>query len=112
MSRALLIGREPGVDLGYQYVSQGPYDAVVIGSLTVGQLLHFSLEPVLTALTEIIQRVINVIISPLLHIKTECVLSEDGNFVALSGILLTVFVAFRSFYPTFGTVNLNLPIFT
>ena len=52
MSRALLIGREPGVDLGYQYVSQGPYDAVVIGSLTLGQLLRFGDEGVLAALAE------------------------------------------------------------
>ncbi len=52
MIRALLIGKEPLVDLGYQYVQEAPYDAVVIGSLTLGQLLHFREERVLTALAE------------------------------------------------------------
>ena len=52
MIRALLIGREPTVDLGYQYVSDGHYDAIVIGSLTLGQLLTFSEERVLSALAE------------------------------------------------------------
>lgn len=52
MSRALLIGREPGTALGYTYVQEAPYDAVVIGSLTLGQLLHFREERVLTALAE------------------------------------------------------------
>ena len=52
MSRALLVGMEPGCDLGYTYVSQEPYDAVVIGSLTLGQLLHFSHEEVLRALAQ------------------------------------------------------------
>jgi len=52
MRTALLIGREPAAELGYQYVSDGPFDAVVIGSLTLGQLLHFSEEPVLIALAE------------------------------------------------------------
>lgn len=47
---ALLIGKEPAHALGYTYVTQPPYDAVVIGSLTLGQLLHFSLEPALEAL--------------------------------------------------------------
>jgi hypothetical protein len=49
MSRALLIGRQPGCDLGYTYVD-GDYEAVVIGSLTLGQLLHFRQEQVLEAL--------------------------------------------------------------
>lgn len=49
MSRALLIGREAPLD--YEYVTQPPYDAVVIGSLTLGQLLRFSNERVLDALT-------------------------------------------------------------
>ena len=52
MKTALLIGREPAVELGYQYVPHGQYDAVVIGSLTLGQLLHFSEESVLIALAE------------------------------------------------------------
>ena len=52
MNRALLLGREPGTELGFQYVSEPPYDAVVIGSLTLSQLLRFREEPVLTALAE------------------------------------------------------------
>ena len=52
MNRALLLGREPGTELGFQYVSVPPYDAVVIGSLTLSQLLRFREEPVLTALAE------------------------------------------------------------
>ena len=52
MSRALLVGTEPDYDLGYTYVEEAPYDAVVIGSLTLGQLLHFSHEEVLQALAQ------------------------------------------------------------
>lgn len=52
MTRALLIGREPNEDLGYQYVSEGDYDAVVIGSLSLGQSLRFRDETVLSALAE------------------------------------------------------------
>jgi hypothetical protein len=52
MNRALLLGREPGTELGFQYVSEPPYDAVVIGSMTLSQLLRFREEPVLTALAE------------------------------------------------------------
>ena len=48
--KALLIGREPDCDLGYSYVTQPPYDAVVVGSLSLGQLLQFSQEPALEAL--------------------------------------------------------------
>ena len=48
----LLIGREPGLELGYQYVTQPPYDGVVIGSLTLSQLLRFRDETVLQALAE------------------------------------------------------------
>ena len=33
--RALLIGREPAAALGWSYVTEPPYDAVVIGSLSV-----------------------------------------------------------------------------
>ena len=47
---ALLIGREPGADLGMDYVRDGPHDAVVIGSLELGQLLRFREERVLAAL--------------------------------------------------------------
>ena len=52
MTRALLIGREPGLELGYEYVTQSPYDAVVIGSLTLSELLCFREERVLSALAE------------------------------------------------------------
>ena len=48
--RGFLVGNEPGYPLGYTYVQAEPYDAVVIGSLTLGELLHFSNEQVLTAL--------------------------------------------------------------
>ena len=46
--RALLIGKEP--PLGYTFVSQMPYECVVIGSLSLGELLRFSDERVLAAL--------------------------------------------------------------
>lgn len=52
MTRARLIGREPEGLSGYEYAEEPPYDAVVIGSLTLGELLHFSQEDVLTALAE------------------------------------------------------------
>ena len=52
MNRALLLGREPGTELGFQYVSEPPYDAVVIGSMTLSQLLRFREEPALTSLAE------------------------------------------------------------
>lgn len=48
--KALLIGSEPCVDLGYQYAHAHPYDAVVLGSLTLGQVLYFREERVLEAL--------------------------------------------------------------
>lgn len=48
--RALLIGSQPPMHLGYTYVSEPPFEAVVIGSLSLGQLLHFSQEDALTAL--------------------------------------------------------------
>ena len=52
MTRALLIGREPLQELGFDYVLEAPYDAVVIGSLTLGQLLSFREERVLEALAQ------------------------------------------------------------
>ena len=52
MTRALLIGREPMAELGYTYVTGEPYDAVVIGSLTLSQLLRFREERVLEALAQ------------------------------------------------------------
>lgn len=50
MIRALLIGLEPPVELGYEYVTQLPYETVVIGSLKLSELLHFREERVLSAL--------------------------------------------------------------
>ncbi len=52
MTRALLLGKEPGTELGFQYVQEVPYDAVVIGSLSLERLLRFREEPVLIALAE------------------------------------------------------------
>lgn len=52
MIRALLLGEEPGLELGFQYVREQPYEAVVIGSLSLSQLLRFREEQVLTALAE------------------------------------------------------------
>ena len=52
MNRALLIGTEPDAPLGYRYVAEGEYEAVVIGSLSLGKLLRFSEESVLTALAQ------------------------------------------------------------
>ena len=52
MTRALLIGKEPDWSLPYTYVTEAPFDAVVIGSLSIGELLHFSNEQVLSALAE------------------------------------------------------------
>lgn len=50
--RALLMGNEPAADLGCTYVQTEPYDAVVIGSLTLSQMLRFREETVLNALSE------------------------------------------------------------
>ena len=52
MTKALLIGQEPLAALGFLYVREPPYDAVVIGSLTLGELLRFREERVLAALAE------------------------------------------------------------
>lgn len=52
MNRAFLVGAEPVRELGYTYVQAPPYDAVVIGSLTLGQALRFSCEEALSALAE------------------------------------------------------------
>ena len=49
MNRAFLIGDAPeGLD--FSYVQAPPYDAVVIGSLELGGLLHFDNEVALSAL--------------------------------------------------------------
>jgi hypothetical protein len=50
MSQALLIGDAPKIPLAFSYVKEKPYDAVMIGSLTLGQLLHFHQDAVLEAL--------------------------------------------------------------
>ena len=50
MTRALLIGASPPIALEFSYVNEIPYDAVVIGSLSLGQLLHFKEPTVLDAL--------------------------------------------------------------
>ena len=50
--KALLIGKEPPLTLGYTYVTAPPYDAVVIGSLTLSQQLHMGDEAVLDALAQ------------------------------------------------------------
>lgn len=52
MTRALLLGKEPAMELGFQYVQEPPYEAVVIGSLSLSQLLRFREEAVLEALAE------------------------------------------------------------
>ena len=52
MSRAFLIGNPPPGGLGYTYVEEAPYDAVVIGSLTLTGLLQFGDERVLEALAQ------------------------------------------------------------
>ena len=52
MTRAWLLGKEPGAELGFQYVREEPYDAVVIGSLTLSQLIRFREERVLSALAQ------------------------------------------------------------
>ena len=49
---ALLIGAEPMCHLGYTYVQKPPYEGVVIGSLTLGELLCFREDAVLEALAE------------------------------------------------------------
>ena len=52
MTRALLVGSEPSAVLPYTYVTQAPYDAVVIGSLPLSQALRLSDERILQALAE------------------------------------------------------------
>ena len=52
MTRALLIDKEPGAELGYHSVTEPPYAAVVLGSLSLGQLLRFREERVLEALAQ------------------------------------------------------------
>ena len=48
--KAFLIGEEPPCALGYTYVKAEPYDAVVIGSLRLSQMISFSCQEALEAL--------------------------------------------------------------
>ena len=50
--RAKLIGHVPACDLGYTYTDAPPYDAIVIGSLTISQALYFADEEALQFLSE------------------------------------------------------------
>ena len=52
MIRALLLGNAPPMELGFSYTREAPYDAVMIGSLSLGQLLTFREEQVLAALAQ------------------------------------------------------------
>lgn len=52
MPDALLIGERPQLPLGFSYVEASPYEAVVIGSLRVNQLLQFDYSDALRALLE------------------------------------------------------------
>ena len=52
MRKALLIGQEPEVSLGCDYVTAPPYDQIVIGSLTLSELLCFNDQRILTALAQ------------------------------------------------------------
>ena len=52
MNHAYLVGKAPPLSLGYEYSDTDPYDAVVIGSLTLGQMVRFREERVLSALAE------------------------------------------------------------
>ena len=52
MTRALLIGKEPDWALPYAYVTEPPFDGVVIGSLPLSQALRLSDERILQALAE------------------------------------------------------------
>lgn len=52
MMRAYLVGRPPDRELGFSYVAAPEYEAVVIGSLTLSQLLNFCEPVTLQALAE------------------------------------------------------------
>ncbi len=49
--KALLIGKPPRLG-GYEFVQEPPYEAVVVGSLTVGELLYFRDDRALEALAK------------------------------------------------------------
>lgn len=50
--RALLIGKLQEIDHNYNYVNEKPYEAVVLGTLTPGQLLQMPTDAVCCALLE------------------------------------------------------------
>ena len=50
--RALLVGKEPPIALGHTYVAAPPYEAVVIGSMELEELLCFQNPAVLQALAQ------------------------------------------------------------
>lgn len=50
--RALLIGKQPEIDHNYNYVNEKPYEAVVLGLLSPGQLLQMPTDAVCCALLE------------------------------------------------------------
>ena len=50
--RALLIGEQPIVDHNYNYVNEKPYEAIVLGTMTPGQLLQMPTDAVCCALLE------------------------------------------------------------
>ncbi|MBQ3216789.1 MAG: hypothetical protein IJB35_03120 [Oscillospiraceae bacterium] len=49
---ALLLGKRPPEETGFSYVTEGEYSAVVIGSMSAWELLHFPDEQSLNALLE------------------------------------------------------------
>ncbi len=51
MTTALLIGTQPPLS-DFRFVSDAPYEAVVIGSLSINELLFFRHEQVLQALSQ------------------------------------------------------------
>ena len=52
LNRAYLVGKAPPFPLGYEYSDAAPYDAVVIGSLTLAGLLQSGDERVPEALAQ------------------------------------------------------------
>lgn len=51
MNRVWLVGKEPSLP-GYHYVAEPPYDGAVIGSLNLGQALHFADQQTLEILAQ------------------------------------------------------------
>ena len=48
--RALLVGESPEIDSNYIYVNETPYEAVILGVLSPGELLHMPNDAVCCAL--------------------------------------------------------------